>query len=126
MAPLLLALRFVLELTLLGTLAWLGFRNFDNVGGATFVAVVVVVLVGVLWGLLLSPRRRIDLPLGARVVIELALFGIASGGLASAGLPLAGIALFTLEVVVVSGLAGLGYPPGSDVGGVSDSGSTEG
>ena len=116
MAPLLLALRFVLELTLLGTLGWLGFRSVDNVAGATVVAIAVVALVATVWGLFLSPRRRFKIPLGIRVVVELVLFAIAGGGLVMAGLPVAGIALFTIEVTVLAGLAALGYPPGSDAG----------
>ncbi|MEZ5184355.1 MAG: YrdB family protein [Candidatus Nanopelagicales bacterium] len=116
MAPLLLAVRFALELTLLGTLGWLGFRLVDNTLAATLIAVAVVLATASVWGLLLSPRRRVNAPLGARVVVELLLFAVAAAGLALTGLPVAGISLFVIEVAVLGGLAALGYPPGSDAG----------
>jgi hypothetical protein len=116
MAPVLLALRFGLEMALLGTLGWLGFRTVDNAFGGLLVAATAVLLTATIWGLLLSPRRRFDLPLGSRVAIELVLFGAAAAGLATAGRPVWGVGLFVLELLVLAGLASLGYPPGSNVG----------
>ncbi len=117
MAPVLLALRFGLEVALLSTVGWLGFRTVGNALGGLLIAAGAVLLTATIWGLVLSPRRRFDLPLGLRVAIELALFGAAAAGLATAGLPVWGGALFVLELLVLAGLASLGYPPGSDADG---------
>jgi hypothetical protein len=110
----LLGLRFVLELALFATIGVLAAR-LSTVGwlswalalGAVSVAVVV-------WGVLLSPRRRIDLSLPMRVGAELALFAMAALGLVWAGHATWGLALVVSEVIVLVALWALGLPPGSD------------
>jgi Protein of unknown function (DUF2568) len=112
MTAVLLGLRFLLELGLLAAVAVVGAAAFPNpvAGGVT--AAVLVVATAALWGLLLSPRRPVDLPLVVRVVVEIALFGGAALGLAAAGHVVWGVVLLSAEVIVVAALAGLGYPPG--------------
>lgn len=82
-------------------------------------AIGLVVVVAVGWGLLLSPRRRVDLPLAVRVAIEVVLFAAAAVGLAWAGYAVWGWALLIGEVVVLVWLWAVGMPPGSDAGGRS-------
>jgi hypothetical protein len=72
-----------------------------------------VVVAAAAWGVLLSPKRRLDLPLAMRIVIEMCLFVAAAAGLWAAGYAGAGAALLVGEVVVVSSLALLGLPPGA-------------
>ena len=110
----LLGLRFVLELALFTTfgvlaarLSTVGWLSWALALGAVSVAVVV-------WGVLLSPRRRIDLSLPIRVGGELALFALAALGLVWVGHATWGLALVVSEVIVLVALWVLGLPPGSD------------
>jgi hypothetical protein len=120
----LLGLRFALELALIAALAVVGV----HVGGGTvqgwlLAAGLTVVVIGV-WGILLSPKRRVDLPLGVRVLLELALFAGAAWGLIEVGYAAWGWALIAAEVVVVAALWSKGLPPGTDLGDRSARGST--
>ena len=116
MRSFLLLARFVLELALLVAVGAAVWALPLAAAARVLLVTVVVVLVATVWGLLLSPRRRVDVPLAVRAAIELALFVAAGAGLAAAGHVAAGIALVAVEVVVLSWLAALGLPPGSDVG----------
>jgi hypothetical protein len=108
----LLALRFVLELCLLGSMAVIGLAAFDNPAAGILAAAALVTVVGALWGVLLSPRRPVDMPLPLRVVIEIVLFATAGFGLAASGHPSAGVVLLAAELVLLPALAALGHPPG--------------
>ncbi len=112
-AGILLALRFVLELCLLGSAGVVGLAVTDSTAVGVLVAIGLVAAVATLWGALLAPRRRIDLPLAARVVLELALFLAVGLGLAWAGHRTAGLALVAAELVLLPLLAALGHPPGT-------------
>jgi hypothetical protein len=113
---LLLALRFVLELCLLAAMVIVGWAAFDSHLAGAVVGLGLAVVVGAVWGVLLSPRRRIDLPLAVRVIVELILFVTAAAGLAAVGHLAWGAALLVAEVVVLVALALRGLPPGTDVG----------
>lgn len=112
MVAVLLAMRFVLELGLLGSMAVIGLATFDNPAGGILAATALVTAVAALWGALLSPRRPVDLPLPVRVVIEIVLFVTAGFGLAASGHPSAGALLLATELVLLPTLAALGHPPG--------------
>ena len=107
----LLAVRFVLELALLTAYAVIGVRLVSGIAGWVLGAVLVL-LVATAWGQFLSPRRRRELGLGRRVVLELLLYLVAGAGLAVVRLPLVGLALVLAEVVVL----GLLRRPGEQVG----------
>lgn len=111
---LLLGLRFVWELCLLAAMGVIGVLAFSSLPLKIVGCAVLVLVTAAVWGVLLSPRRRIDLSLGVRVAVELILFATAAGGLMAAGLAAWGIALIVGEVVIVSALAAMGLPPGSD------------
>lgn len=115
MTATLLGLRFLLELCLLAAVAVVGFGLSDTLPLQLLASVLFVVATALVWGLLLSPKRHVDMPLGARVCIELLLFGGAAAGLAYIGYPIWGAALFIAEVLVVGALALMGMPPGSVV-----------
>ena len=109
----LLALRLVLELCLLAAAAVIGLALTDRISVGIMASVALVAAVGILWGVLLAPRRRVDLPLPARVAIELALFVSAGIGLAVVGHTSAGLALVAAELLLLPLLSALGHPPGS-------------
>lgn len=111
----LLTLRFVVELVLFVSPIVIGVRALGGPVGLLVGVALGAVLLAV-WGVLLSPRRRVDLPLGARVVVELALMVAAAAGLAATGLVGFAIVFVVVEVVVVGWLWALGMPPGTDVG----------
>lgn len=110
----LLGLRFVLELALFTTIGVLAAR-LSTVGWLRWaLALGMVSVTVVIWGVLLSPRRRVDLSLPVRVGIELALFAVAAFGLAWTGHATWAWALLVSEVIVLVSLWVLGSPPGSD------------
>ena len=114
MVIVLLGLRFVLELALLTTMGFLGAR-LSAVGWLSWaLAIGLVFLTAVVWGVLLSPRRRIDLSLPVRVVIELALFAVAGFGLVWTGHTTWAWTLVTSEALVLVALWLSGLPPGSE------------
>ena len=94
-----LALRFCLELCLWGTLGYWGWA----VGGALIVrlllALVIVAVTVTLWGVLLSPRRPVELGGAARLALELLLFALAALALAATGHPALGAALAVVYVI---------------------------
>jgi hypothetical protein len=101
----LISLRFVLELALWSSFTVACVRLLGGwAGWAVGLACSAVVVA--LWGLLLSPRRRIAAPVGVRVVVELALFVGAGLLLAASGLPVLGAALVLVEIVVLALLQG--------------------
>ena len=114
MVIVLLGLRFVLELALFATIGVLAAR-LSAVGWLSWALGLSMVFVTVvIWGVLLSPRRRIDLSLPVRVGIELALFTVAASGLVWSGHAHWAWALLVSEVIVLVALWMLGLPPGSD------------
>ena len=114
MTYLLLALRFLIELCLFAAWAFIGYSVVASGAIAIVAAVVLASISAALWGLLLSPRRRIDLALSVRVPLELALFVGAGAALAFVDRPLWGLLLIGAELVTIVGLAVLGIRPGQD------------
>ncbi len=87
-----LTIRFLCELSMLAALASWGFRVGDGMW-AWVLGVGAPLLAAVVWGALVAPKARWPVPIPARVVIELALFGAAAGTLAVAGQPLLAVVL---------------------------------
>ena len=94
-----LAGRFVLELCLWGTLGYWG----GGAGGTPIVklllALVIVAVVVIGWGVFLSPRRPVELGGAARLALELVLFAFAVVALAATGHPALGAALAVVYVI---------------------------
>jgi hypothetical protein len=118
MTAVLLGLRFLVELCLFAAMAVVGWGAVANHLVGAVAGVVLALVVATVWGVLLSPKRRIDLPLFVRVVVELVLFATAAVGLAAQGHPSWGIALMVAEVAVLVALALRGFPPGRDAAAV--------
>jgi hypothetical protein len=110
----LLGLRFALELALFAVVWWLGAGLSTSAPLSWVLAIGGAGAVVAVWGVLLSPRRRVDLPLPARAGIELVLFTAAALGLAASGHLVWAAVLLGSEVVVVVALWALGFPPGAD------------
>ena len=102
---LLLTLRFLLELALWASFTVATVRLVDGWPGWVL-GLLATAAVTVLWGLLLSPRRRIALPVAVRVTIELVLFVAAGALLAASGLVLLGVLLVAAELLVLGLLQG--------------------
>ena len=93
-----LGLRFVCEMAALAAIAYWGQQAADGVGGIALAAIAVVV-VAVVWGVFLAPRRRVEVGLPARLVIELGVWVAAASALWSAGQPTLAVVLFVVAVV---------------------------
>ncbi len=99
-----LLLRFLLELALLagaGVAAW----RLTPDGWAWAAAALVPVLVAVLWGLFLSPRARVPLSAGLKLLIETVLFAGVALALAASGLTaaaVAGVAIWAADRLAIA------------------------
>lgn len=113
MTGVLLGLRFLWELGLLTAVGLLGAAAVDGPVAGALAAAALVVVVAVGWGWFLAPRRRVDLPVAVRVIVELGLYLGAGYGLAVVGRAAAGVVLVVGELVLLTALAALGHPPGT-------------
>lgn len=80
-----LALRFVLELCLLGALGWIGYQSGQTILVRVALVAALPALAAIVWGLFVAPRARFALPEWLWVGIQLLLFGLAVVGLAALG-----------------------------------------
>ena len=98
MLGIVLAVRFILELCLLAAFGWAGAKVAPSgaqlTGGAG-----VVICVAAAWGLFLSPRRRIEIGPGARLMAEILLFAMASAALFIGGHSLLAILLMATALI---------------------------
>jgi len=94
----LLALRFVCEMAALAAVAYWGQQATDGVAGIALAAITVAV-VAVVWGVFLAPKRRLEVGLPVRLMIELAVWTAAAAALWSAGRPTLAVVLFIVAVV---------------------------
>lgn len=87
--------------------AW-GFRAADPLWLWVVLGIGAPALAVFAWGTLIAPRapRRLDDP--ARLVAEVALFGLAAAALVLAGLPIWGVALAVIAVINIAILQALG------------------
>ena len=102
-----LALRFLLELTLLAGLAIAGARLADGAAGL-LLAVGLPVIAAVIWGAFIAPKAARRLRDPARLVLEIVLFTAGAVALIAAGLAAAGIALGVVYGLNLGMLLGLG------------------
>jgi hypothetical protein len=93
-----LTVRFLLELTMLGVLAWWGWD-----AGGVLLALAAPLAAAVAWGLFVAPKRKYELGERARLAIELLLFASAVAALLALGQPLLAVG-FAVVVAVDSAL----------------------
>ena len=96
-----LLIRFLLELCMLGVVAYWGFTTGDGAAMSALLGVGAPLLMAVLWGLLISPKATVELPPVAWVALQAVLFGVAAVALASFASP--ALAAGFLLVVVANG-----------------------
>lgn len=107
-----LAVRFLLELAALASLAWWGWRAGDSALARVLLAVGAPAIFAAVWGLLIAPKATRRLPDPARLAVEVVLFaGVAAALVAAgavwAGLVLAGAMAVSLTLMVGWGQRGL-------------------
>ncbi len=93
-----LGVRFLCELGMLAALAVWGAHVGEGVGAIALAVGLPLAAAGI-WGAFVAPKARWPVPLGARVGIELVLFGAASLALWSAGYPAFAFVLALLALV---------------------------
>ena len=93
-----LALRFVLELSALTATAYWGFATASGLT-QWVLGLGAPALVAVIWGLVVSPKAKVELPRPAQFAIELLVFAAAALALVAAGQPILGIVLAAVELV---------------------------
>jgi Protein of unknown function (DUF2568) len=101
MRPLILLVRFLLELAMLAALAWWG----ATVGEGPWLWVLGIgapLAAAVVWGTYVAPKARHPLPVRGRVSVESLLYLAAGFGLAQIGHDALGFAFFALAVVVAN------------------------
>jgi hypothetical protein len=85
------ALAFLLELVMLGLLAWWGAQAVSGLAGRVVLAVAIPLLAAVIWGLFAAPRARVHLPLAGILTVKAIEFGGAAVALAALGHPVLAI-----------------------------------
>jgi hypothetical protein len=103
-----LTVRFLCELGALAAVAYWGWHTAGGGAAGAALAVACLAAFAAVWGTFLAPKRRIDLPLAARLAIELAVWVLAAAGLWSAGQPGLAATLFVAAVVTGGLNAALG------------------
>lgn len=94
-----LAVRFALELCMLTAYGWCGYHSGVGTMKGVLLAIILPLVVAIAWGLFLSPKAKVKLHIGTRVVMELILFGVAAWLLYNAGMVAEGMALLTIFVI---------------------------
>ena len=94
-----LALRFLLELSLLAAFGYWGFRTGPSPVMKVVLGIGLPILVAVIWGVFLAPASARRLADPARLIVELVIFGAAVAALYSAGQPYMALALGLVYVV---------------------------
>jgi Protein of unknown function (DUF2568) len=82
--PLILALRFGLELAALAAYGYWGWQATDS-PLRLLLAIGAPLLAALLWGALVSPKASIAAPGAVRLLVEIGIFAGAAGSLAAAG-----------------------------------------
>ncbi|MEX0763362.1 MAG: YrdB family protein [Dehalococcoidia bacterium] len=82
-----LALRFLLELGALAALAYWGFTALDEIASSIVLGLGAPISAALIWGTFASPAAPKRLAGPMRLLLELAIFGLAALALAAAGQP---------------------------------------
>ena len=97
--PVALALRFFLELCALAALGYWGWQAGQTPVVKFALGIGAPLMAAILWGLFVAPKATIAAPSGVRLLIELAVFGLAVLALFVAGRPQLALALAIAYVI---------------------------
>jgi len=98
-----LLVRFLLELCMLGALAYWGFETGDGTAMKALLGVGAPLLVAGVWGTFIAPKATVKVPTGVWIGLQVIVFGAAAVALAAVA-PQQLAAIFVL-VVVLDGAA---------------------
>ena len=98
-----LLVRFLLELCMLGALAYWGFETGDGAAAQVLLGVGVPVAAAVVWGMFIAPKARHPVPIAVWIGLQVVLFGAAALGLAAVAST--GLAVLFVIAVVLHGAA---------------------
>ncbi len=111
MLAVVLTVRFLMEIALLAVLGWWGIAQAPGLAGIAL-AVVVVVGAAALWGLVVAPRARLDVPPAVRVATEVVLVLLGAGALVDLGYGPWGALLLVIDVAGIIALGAIGARAG--------------
>lgn len=94
-----LAIRFALELWMLAAFGYCGFHLGAETSVHFIACIALPLAVAIIWGVFLSPKARIKLPLAIRLIMELSLFCAVAYLLYVAGNTSQGLALVLIFIV---------------------------
>ncbi|MGG3507596.1 YrdB family protein [Paenibacillus lautus] len=100
-----LAIRFILELILLFSIGYWGFHFGSGLVAQVVLGIGLPLLAAVIWGMTISPKARIKLPLAVVLLIEFLIFATAvacqvSSGLITFAIVFAFVALVNRLIVI--------------------------
>jgi hypothetical protein len=101
--PLVLLVRFLLELCLLAALGYWGFETGDSTPAKWALGLGAPLLAAVVWGMFIAPKARYEVPAAVWIGLQVILFGAAALGLAAVAS--AQLAAAFAVVVVLHGVA---------------------
>jgi hypothetical protein len=93
-----LGVRFLLELCILASFAAWAARLDTPAVARVVLGVILCLDAATAWGLLLSPKRRFDLPAPVRLAIEAGFFGLAAAALFEIGWTMLALALLLAAI----------------------------
>ena len=96
-----LLVRFLLELCMLGAVAYWGFATGGSAATQGLLGVGAPLLMAVVWGVFISPKATVEVPPVAWIALQAVLFGAAAVALAHLGSP--ALAAGFLAVVAANG-----------------------
>ena len=97
-----LALRFLLELFALGALSYWGFKTGGGTIAKISLGVGAPLVAAVMWGVFVSPRAPVQLPVLLSLILQALVFGSAASGLVVTGHRT--VAVMFLMIVVINAL----------------------
>jgi len=93
------ALRFLLELAALASFCYWGVQQGDSTAAKIVLGVGAPVVMAIIWGLLVSPKARFEIPSIPKFVLGIVILALAAVALSNAGYPGLAIAFEVLIAV---------------------------
>jgi hypothetical protein len=93
------ALAFLLELAMLGGLAWWGATVHGGVAVRVLLALAAPLAAAVVWGLFAAPRARVRLPLAGVLAVKAVVFGVTALAVYAAGLRVVAVLVGVIAIL---------------------------